>query len=116
MGDAAASIRDEAIQRAVAASTGQLSLLVAPPSTDPSYGALHVRDAQGAFADVISLLNTRGPLPFDDVWPEILQDRHLTVTDLRGAVWKMHESGKVRSHNLGSRERTIKPEHIIGLM
>lgn len=67
MGSAAAAIRDEAIQRAVTASTGQLTLLAAPPSTDPKYDALQVRDAAGAAADVAALLADRGPLRFDDV-------------------------------------------------
>lgn len=115
IGNAAAAIRDDAIQRALEASTGQLSLLSAPPETDPGYGALQGRDAQGAFEEVKSLIAERGPMRFENVWPEILQDRHLTVNDLRGVVWKMHETGTVRIQNLGKRERSIKDEHVLGL-
>jgi three-Cys-motif partner protein len=115
IGSAAAEIRDEAARRAEEAATGQLSLLAAPASTDHKYQLLHGRDSEYARHDIESLLATKGELEFDRIWPEILENRHLTVTDLKSVLWKMSQAKTVVVRNATARERSIKAEHVIAL-
>lgn len=113
VGTTAAKVRDDAARRSVEANTGQLSLLVAPPSTDSMYDELHARDERGAAGDIKSLLATRGAMPFESIWPEVLEERHLTVSELRRVAWGMFQNNTIQIANLKQGERSIKPEHVL---
>jgi hypothetical protein len=110
MGEAAAKVRDEAVQREAEAATGQLPLLNAPPATDPMYDEIHARDAREVVNDVKSALKA-GPRSFESLWPQILEERHLTVANLAKVIWRMFESGIVLVSNRQARERSIKSHH-----
>ncbi len=113
LGREAAVVRDAALQRDREARTGQLPLLSAPPEVDRPYEAQHAVDIAGTEADVLSALSGGKPLTFQEIWPLILERRHVTVSELRGLVGAMRAGGRIRIENAGPRERTIKDEHVL---
>lgn len=116
IGDEAGEIRNEVARRVCEQTTGQLSLLRAPVDTDAMYRSVHTRDVDSVKCDVLEILGRKGPIPFDDIWPEVLQSRHLTVVDMKHIIWAMHETGAIAVQNLSSRERTVKSDHVLSLV
>jgi len=113
VGREAAAVREEALQRDREARSGQMPLLVAPLEVDPPYEAQHAVDVTGTEVDVLAALAGGKRITFEQIWPGILERRHVTVAELRGVVRVLRDGGRVRVENAKPRERAIKDEHVL---
>ncbi len=113
LGSAAAQIRDEAVRRAEEERTRQLTLLVAPEEVDRRYKVVHDRDIQLAEGDILKRLSA-GPVTFGELWPEILERRHLTERDLAKLVGLLRKERRlvITGKELG---RAVRAEHLLAL-
>jgi three-Cys-motif partner protein len=109
-GAEAAEVRDEAKNRG----NPQLSLLDTTPVADLSYDRLRGDGLAAVPRDVLDMVS-RGPVPYEVLWPQVLLKRHITKSDLNDIVWRMHRSGDVVIDGLGAKERTPKDNHLIAL-
>lgn len=113
IGGEAPSIRENAAVRVKTERTGQLSLLVALPTTDSHYASLHTRALTHAPRDLLAKLAEVESIAFRDLWPELLEAHHLTKAELVQIIWKMCQNGEIRILNLKPRERSVKDEHLL---
>jgi three-Cys-motif partner protein len=109
-GAEAAEVRDEAKNRG----NPQLSLLDTTPVADLSYDRLHGDGRAFAPSDVLEAAS-RGPVPYEVLWPQVLLKRHITLPDLNDIVGRMHRSREVVIEGLRAKERTPKDNHLIAL-
>jgi three-Cys-motif partner protein len=113
IGAEAAVVREDASLRAKTAKTGQLTLLAAPPATDPRYESLHVRAREEAPRDLLAQLVRVDSIVFGEVWPGLLEARHIRRTELGQLVWAMYKRNEIRILNLKPGERSVKDEHLL---
>lgn len=115
IGAEAAGVREQAALRAKEEKTGQLALLAAPPTTDSHYESLHTRALTQAPRDVLARLAAVESIEYRDLWPGLLEEHHLTRTELGQLVWKMHKQNAIRILNLKRGEQSVKDEHVLSL-
>jgi three-Cys-motif partner protein len=115
VGRKAAAIRDDAMKRRRETRTGQTSLALAPSGLDRHYEVQHQQDLCSAEKDVLAALGHTSPLVFKELWPPILEKRHLTISELRALVGDLWQTGAVTVSNARSGERAVKDEHLLVL-
>jgi three-Cys-motif partner protein len=115
IGAEAAVVRDKASIRDIENRTGQLTLLEAPPTTDLHYDSLHEQGLREAPKALKSRLSTTNAVSFQSMWPGILGELHLTLTELAQIAWQMHKQGEITVTNARARERTVKDSHLLRL-
>jgi three-Cys-motif partner protein len=108
-GDEAGEVRDEARSR------GQLNLLLGLNQSDLTYMRLHDDDLRNVTEDVLKMLAQRSPQKFEDLWPQILSERHITKVELGKEIWKLHTQGKVVIQNPVARQRTTRDGNQLAL-
>lgn len=113
IGAEAAVVRDAATARAQTAKSGQLSLLAAPPVRDARYESLRKRAVDQAPRDLLARLAGGASLEFETLWPELLENHHLTRTELGKLVWEMRKAGVIQIRNVAPGERSVKDEHLL---
>lgn len=113
IGSEAAAVRDDAATRRVESRTGQLALVAAPSQTDTHCESLHARGLRDAQGDSVSQLGRSGPTAFRDLWPPILEARHVTKTELARLAWDLVKTGQIEVSNAKPRERTAHDAHIL---
>jgi three-Cys-motif partner protein len=113
IGAEAAAIRDDAATRRVESRTGQLTLVAAPPPTDTHYESLHAQGLREAQTDLVAHLAQSGPTAFGDLWPPILEARHITRTELAQLAWNLTKAGEIAISNAKPRDRTVHDGHIL---
>jgi hypothetical protein len=113
IGSEAATVREDAATRRIESRTGQLTLVAAPPETDTHYESLHAQGLRDAPRDLVARVDGFGPAAFGDLWPPILEARHVTKTELAQLTWSMVKAGEVRVSNAKPRERTVHDAHIL---
>jgi three-Cys-motif partner protein len=115
VGRKAAAIRDEAMKHRRESRSGQISLDLAPPSIDRHYEVQHQQDLCAAEKDILDALDHMSPLVFKELWPPILEGRHLTISELRALVGDLWQTGAITVSNARHGERTVKDEHLLVL-
>lgn len=112
IGKEAAAVRTEARERESEEKSLQLSLFAArPPDQDPSYAAQNSEGAALARETLTRMLFERRLAAWQDLWPDLLCELHLPLTELNAVVLKMEAAGVLRVHGRGPRQRTLKDEH-----
>lgn len=113
MGEEAPSVLGSATSRQEEDRTGQLALL---PRTRPAqYDASHREALSMARTKVLEALRLGQPTPFKTVWPPLLEELHLTKSELAQAVWAAFKAKELLISNVQPRERTAKDEHVLSL-
>jgi three-Cys-motif partner protein len=113
IGTEAASVREDAALRLKTQKTAQLTLLAAPPATDPRYGSLHARALEQAPLDVLARLATDTSIEFCKLWPPLLEAHHVTRTEIGQLVWQMYKRDQIQILNVKTGERSAKDEHLL---
>lgn len=111
-GREAAGIRVEAQERGAAQSSFGLEL----DRDDQSYERLHAAGLEAVPADLRALLTGKSPQRYENLWPEILADRHLTKSDLNALVWRMRSEKTIAISGTTARQRTPKDDQLLSLM
>jgi three-Cys-motif partner protein len=113
MGAEAAKVRERAIAQVVEKKTKQMSLLEAPQTTDSHYEALHTHGLTLIPKTLVERLVRLGPVTFQDLWPAMLEEHHVTRVELGKLVWGMHQRGEIQLANVKPRERTANDVHLL---
>jgi hypothetical protein len=108
-------VRDKAKSRARENRTGQTELLLGMPGIDVRYRNMRDRDLATALQMLRSRIAAEGPLRFDQIWPSLLEENHVTLKYLADAVLEESTGGRLVVQGFLPRERTIKDAHIIAL-
>lgn len=82
---------------------------------DIRYRKMRDEDLTIAMMAVRAPLEKDGPLPFRQLWPSLLGEYHLTRKHLADAILGEAKAGRL-TVSLTDRERTIKDDHVIGLL
>lgn len=110
-GEEAGAVASEVRQRG----DPQGSLFDQPPDVDDRYARLHDEGTRAAPADVLALLSSRGPLRYEEVWPEVLQRHHITRPELNTAIADLRRQGRVDIRGMKPRQRVPDDGNIISL-
>lgn len=113
VGGEAAAARDAAKRRREFEKTGQLSLGIAPPRISSSYGELSEDGRRAARKLVVRSAQHRPGVRFRELWPDVLEQCHITVADLKALVWDLHRDNTVRLGGVGANQRTAHDDHQI---
>jgi hypothetical protein len=73
------------------------------------------RDLAAALPALRTRLAAEGPLRFEQIWPSILEENHVTRKHLADAVLAERAAGRLSIQGFLSRERSIKDAHVIAL-
>ncbi len=112
MGLEAAEVRDAAKNRKRDGKSGQQPLLLSTaPEIDAAYDALRKDGLAKSEDDIVDALITVGETTFGELWPNILERRHITKVELGRVVWALHEKGVVIIDNVLPRQKTANDEH-----
>lgn len=108
VGGEAAAVRTQAKQQAVEERSGQLPLgLFAAPQHDRWYERQNQEDQQRALTGLREMLQRTGKEKFSDVWPELLEQHHVTCSQLAGLVMREAKRGALRIEPELPRRRTV---------
>lgn len=115
-----APVRDEARERQVAQRTGQLALGLPMMSTPkPTVQEGSCEAACGAAMERLRQHGGQG-LRFDELWPPLLEELHVTRRELAAALWQRREQlglvvrGKAGARpSSGSRQRTLHDDDVV---
>lgn len=113
IGAEAAGIRSDAATRKTEGRTGQLGLANMAPASDALYESLHDRGLRNAPAALLRELEGASPRAFGALWPRLLEEHHITKTELAQAAWRMFKAGELEIENAKSRERTVNDAHLL---
>lgn len=114
IGKDAAQIRVDASTRDAEARSGQLTLLPPPaPPTDSRYASRRLSDLALARQRVLDALNGGSAHRFGDLWPDLLCEAHITLSDLKDEILKMEREGLLNVRGRGSRQRSLHDDHLL---
>ena len=92
---------------------------VTPPAPRANGGAapdaMRSRGVAGIESELATILSSRGPRPFVDIWPTLLEQLHVTRTDAAERILELVREGKFTASGLGEHDRTIKGAHVLSL-
>ena len=117
VGGEAAVARTLARQNKTASKTGQMSLLgeAASPEQDPWYAKENERDRNLAAGALLEALPPRPKLVrFDKIWPELLQELHLTPAELGEIAFEMFNNGELDARLEKRRRSRLGNEDLVG--
>jgi len=117
IGGEAASIRAGARDRKTEQKTGQLSLLsgLAAPTQDPWYAEANETDRAACIDDLIAVLPVSGRRPYRDLWPPVLEERHVTEGELAYAVVAAAKAGRLLIAPDKGRRRRAQDQDLLSL-
>ncbi len=116
VGRDAGSVRDKARSHVRESRTGQTELVLGvTPGIDVRYRRMRDRDLAAALDALRARITALGPLRFEQLWPSLLEENHITRKHLADAVLEEVTAGKLAVHGFQPRERTIKDAHVIAL-
>ncbi len=97
MGREASSVRKAAQERKVERETGQISLFVGQGEAerDPWYARENEEDQVGVIEDLLGYLRTSGPVQYGSLWPMLLEERHVTESELGRLVVAADKEGRL---------------------
>jgi three-Cys-motif partner protein len=94
----------------------QVPLFDQAPDIDNLYARPRDAGLAAAPEDVLTMLAARGPRRYEEIWPEVLQRRHITKADLNGIVASMKRAGHVEITGMKARQQVPYDENVIGLL
>jgi three-Cys-motif partner protein len=115
VGRDAGSVRDKAKSRVRESRTGQTELLLGAPGIDVRYRNMRDRDLAAALPPLRARIAAEGPLRFEQIWPSILEENHVTRKHLADAILDEVTAGRLVVQGFLPRERTIKDTHVIAV-
>jgi hypothetical protein len=116
MGREAASVRTIAKQRAEEERTHQLSLGHSlKPERDRWYHAQNQKDRQAVMEQLLETVSMRGRLQFEHVWPDLLEEHHVTYKELTQLIVRAAKAKALVIEPDQPRRRTIKESEWISL-
>lgn len=117
VGREASAVRIEARDRRTEERTGQLSLLNPEegPDADPWYHDENNRDKAKIREILPEWLARNGPTPFGSLWPQILEEHHLTLSEFRQLVAAAEKGGELILSPPRQGRRTPRDEEIVSL-
>jgi three-Cys-motif partner protein len=80
------------------------------PEIDDRYARLRDEGVAGARTDVLTLLTSGGPKRFEELWPQVLQRRHIAKTDLKNVLAELSRQGQIDIKGMKPRQR-LPDEH-----
>lgn len=113
IGREATAVREEARRVKAEKRTGQGEFsFEAPARMDSRYESLHEQGLQRAELAVLNAVRS-GPVRYEVLWPSVLEDAHVTKSELGRMVVKLARSGQLHIEGLGPRQRVAKKEHVL---
>ena len=110
LGAEAAKIRLEAREKL----DDQLSLeFMVPSGSDSVYEEARLRGIDEVKRLIPNILPKNQPILFSEVWPRILQECHITKTELGSVIWSMGREGRIQIQGIGKKERSLKDGHVL---
>jgi three-Cys-motif partner protein len=110
-GGEAAGVRTIARQQAEEERSGQLALGLSSSSQhDRWYQRQNQKDQQRAIAGLREMLRRTGRRTFSDVWPELLEEHHVTRSELTELVVREAKRGALRIEPERPRRRSIEDD------
>ncbi len=82
---------------------------------DQRYQLMRARGVAAIEGELATMLARRGPRPFVDIWPALLEQLHVTRSDAAERILELVREGKIVASGLGDHERTIKGAHVLSL-
>lgn len=112
IGKEAAQVRVDARARADESKSGQMTLLRPPaPPEDTRYADRRQADLDLVRERTLAAIAGGRQPRFEDLWPHLLCEAHLTLGDLKTALLALERDRLLRVIGRGPRERTIKDGH-----
>lgn len=116
LGVEASTVRVKAKERRNLERTGQMPLLHAPPPEhDDAYEKARTEGLEEVRSYVPERLRQVGPLEYWRLWPAVLEECHITATDLKSVLVDMRRSGAIVVPNWAKADRSIKDHHLLRL-
>lgn len=115
IGKEAGQVYSETKQRLTQTRTGQLPLDFEPTIVKTKYFDLNKKGIFEARASIPRILKA-DKLEFDELWPVVLEECHITLTDLKKLLWEMYGERIIGIDGLKPRERSVKSGHILYLL
>lgn len=114
VGKEAGAVRDEAKKHKRESESSQVELaLLGAPAVDRAYAVLHDQGRANAGTDILARLQAASAIGFGELWPSLLEEHHITLTDARRIVVELHNLKRLVISGLKPRERTPKDHHVL---
>ncbi len=113
-GEIAGEVRREAKRRASPA-PGQSELNFGKIVSDYRYDKLKQEASESVPRHLRSILSQFREVPYGELWPGLLEQYHLTLSDLNKLIMEMHRNSDLVVTGLKPRERTPKDDYRIRL-
>jgi three-Cys-motif partner protein len=81
----------------------------------PRQEVMRSRGVAAIEGELATILSSRGPRPFVDIWPTLLEQLHVTRNDAAERILELVREGKIVASGLSEHDRTIKGAHVLSL-
>lgn len=120
MGRTAGRVRDAARRRAEAARTGvhQLGVfdrVAAVELADGGYAEQHQTDLANVMRAVFERLSKAGRVRFEKLWPSLLEEHHVAVSELARAIGVEVRDGRIAVAGWSRRQQLVKDGDVLSL-
>lgn len=113
IGREAGEVRAAAHRRDLESRTGQMALLATAPPEDPRYATMRADAEQVVRAKVERALAGGRSFTFGQLWPELLCEAHLRLTDLSDLVLEWEARGEIQVVGRKPRQRKVHDDHVL---
>ncbi len=96
LGREAADVREHVLQRRERENSGQTHLFQHGPEVEPWYMRQNAEDRDRARERLRGMVKTAGRLPWSEVWPQLLEEHHLTLSEASELAVALAASGSFR--------------------
>ncbi len=114
IGDVAPAVRARAREQGRSKKTPQIGLFSTGIPDRVRYEQLHLQELVETRASILRSLREVGSLKFEAIWPELLEQFHVTEQDVVNIVGDLRKEDIVEI-NLEPRKRRVRDHHIITL-
>ena len=110
LGREASDVRELVKQRLERERSGQTHLFATGPEIEPWYQQRNSEDRDRATQRLLEMVHAKGASTWAGLWPEILAEHHLMLSDARKLALALIASGKLAVEPPLGRRRTLKNE------
>lgn len=112
LGREAADVRELVRQRKERENSGQTHLFSTGPDLEPWYMRQNAEDRERTRARLKEMVRTAGPVPWSRVWPQLLEEHHLTLPEANSLAVALAAAGELHIEPpLEGRRRTLGEQH-----
>jgi len=115
IGKQSAEIRDEAKRKKRETKSGQGELDLQITGMDRRYSKYNCDGKIAAEKRLVEILRTRGECKYQELWPEILEEFHITFTDLNTIVSDMRRRRVIEILEWKPKQRSPAPSNVLFL-